>query len=183
MSAPVWLLDFDGVINALSKRGDRNVWDTWSSDRIADPHGSDVMYPILWSPSVVEVISEAVDRGVNVVWLTTWREHTALLPDVVKGLPRGLPWWDEDTLKDAGGKLDPMRVLNQAWKAEVARGLLDPDVPVLWTDDNLDWILRAQDRSWFLRRPGGTSFIAPNANIGLSRRNVREIIEWIDENI
>lgn len=38
MSAPVWLLDFDGVVNAISKRGAKSVWDRWESARIPHPY-------------------------------------------------------------------------------------------------------------------------------------------------
>lgn len=179
MPTPIWLLDFDGVINALSKRGDRNVWDDWRSADIEVPDNG--TYPLLWANEVVELVQEAVTNGVSVVWLTTWREHTKLLPKVIDGLPDGLPWWDEITIESFGYKLDPMRVLGQKWKAQVAQAMLSPDTPVLWTDDNLSHLLNGTDRGWFNRRPGGTTYVSPNPNIGLSQRNAREIREWMEE--
>lgn len=185
MAAPLWLLDFDGVVNAISKRGAKSVWDRWASDRIPHPdpdEGMDgVTLPILWSPYVIDAINYAVDRGIDVRWLTTWREHTAILPDVIGDLPV-LPWMDEDTLSAAGGMVDVLNQLGQRWKLDVFLGVVPDDVPVLWTDDHLDAILyRAADKHLVTSRKGGTTLIAPRETIGLSQRQVREIREWVDD--
>lgn len=185
MPAPVWLLDFDGVVNAISKRGAKSVWDRWAFARIAHPDPDEGMegatLPILWSPYVVDTIIYAVERGVDVRWLTTWREHTRVLPDVIGNLPV-IPWMDEDMLPAAGGKVDVLNQLGQRWKMDVFLGLVPDDVPVLWTDDHLDAILyRYIDKTRVTSRKGGTTLIAPRENIGLSQRQVREIREWVDE--
>lgn len=185
MTAPVWLLDFDGVVNAISKRGAKSVWDRWAFDRIPhpdpEPGMKDATLPILWSPYVVDTINYAVERGVDVRWLTTWREHTRVLPDVIGNLPV-LPWMDEDMLAAAGGKVDVLNQLGQRWKLDVFLGLVPDDVPVLWTDDHLDAILyRATDKRRVTSRKGGTTLIAPRETIGLSQRQVREIREWVDD--
>lgn len=175
--SPLWLLDFDGVVNAISRRGDRNVWDDWEAAEVTVATGES--FPLLWSPSVVGVINEAVDAGVEVVWLTTWRDETQLLPKVIDGLP-DLMWWDEEDLTRAGHGLDPLHTLNQRWKSQVARALVPDGAPLLWTDDNLDLgILRSDDRDWLRRRPGGSTVITPHETIGLSKKNIRDIREWI----
>lgn len=177
--SPLWLLDFDGVLNAISQRGDRNVWDDWNAADITVPDGN--TFPLLRSPSVVAVVNDAVDAGVDVVWLTTWRDESQLLPKVIDGLP-DLPWWGERDLERLGHRLDPEHVHAQRWKAQVARAMVPDGVPLLWTDDNLDYgILRAEDRAWLRRRPGGSTVIAPNESIGLSKKNVRAIREWISD--
>lgn len=181
MTAPVWLLDFDGVINAISKRGDRNVWDDWEFARIDHPQEAGHSLPLLWSPTVVQVVSDAVDAGVNVVWLSTWREDTRILPTVIDGLPE-LPWWDEQTLIEAGHRLDPLNVLHQRWKAQVAMAMVPDGAPLLWTDDNLDFgIVRLAERTWLSKRPGGSTTVVPHETIGLSKKNVRVIREWLDD--
>ena len=35
----IWLLDFDGVINAISDRGGRTNWDNWHTAVVAHPLG------------------------------------------------------------------------------------------------------------------------------------------------
>lgn len=186
MTSPVWLLDFDGVVNAISKRGAKSVWDRWASTRIPhptpDPGMDGATLPLLWSPYVVDTIAYAVSRGVDVRWLTTWREWTTLLPDAIGGLPAGLPWMDEDMLTAAGGKVDVLNQLGQRWKLDVFLGLIPDDVPVLWTDDHLDAILyRAADKRRVTSRKGGTTLVVPRETIGLAQRQVREIREWIDD--
>ena len=177
--APIWLLDFDGVINAISSRGGRMFWDTWNTARIPHPDDPESSLPLLWSPDVVQVVADAVDAGVDVRWLTTWREHTRILPEVIPGLPVHLPWMDEDTLLAAGGKLDPMNQLGQRWKFDVASNLVPDGVPLLWTDDHLDYILAGSNRRWVTSRPGGTTLITPREQHGLYRKHVRAIREWI----
>lgn len=184
MSAPVWLLDFDGVINAISTKGDRSVHDDWRHGHAYPDDGGDGKtkgFPILWSPSVVDVIVDAVDRGVNVTWLTTWRKDTVLLPDVVNGLPRDLPWLDEDSVIAAAGRLDPMNVLGQRWKVQCAEACVDPHAPMLWTDDMHSMFLNTVTRDRIMRRPGGTTLVTPHETIGLSRKNLRVINAWLDD--
>lgn len=173
MSRPVWLLDFDGVINALSSRGGKSVWDTWRTARITDPENFVGSYPLLWSPAVVSTVALAVDCGVDVRWLTTWKQHTVLLPAVVEGLPNGLPWISDDGI-DIDSDKHPQR-----WKPFAARAAVSDDAPLLWTDDCLDYILTTDDRSWLRTRRGGSTLIVPRGTIGLSQRNIREINEWI----
>lgn len=181
---PVWLIDFDGVLNAIAKRGMRAGWDTWKQERIPSPLPDEpnVTYPILWSPEAVSTVTTAVNAGVRVVWLTTWRENTYLLPLTVTELPDPdlMEMWDEDTARAAGAYMDPMRLLGQDWKPLVARALLPDDVPLLWTDDNLDWFLRREDRAWLTSRKGSVELIMPTPSLGLSRKQVRAIHEWID---
>lgn len=177
---PLWLLDFDGVLNAISKRGMNTGWHTWNTASVKSPlPGEDnVHYPLLWASETVQAVADAHDAGVRVVWLTTWREHTALLPPLMNGLPSDLEFWDEDTVLAAGGKLDPMLQLNQQWKYDTARQLVPDGVPVLWTDDNLPYILRKGAR-WASSRPGGTTSIAPTQTLGLSKRQTFEVNEWV----
>lgn len=181
---PVWLLDFDGVLNAIASRGMKSGWDTWKQARIPSPlpDEPDVTYPILWAPEAVSVVADAVNAGVRVVWLTTWREDTYLLPLTLTELPDPdlMEVWDEDTAKAAGARLDPLRMLGQDWKPTVARALLPDDVPLLWTDDNLHFFLLREDRSWLDSRKGSSELIAPSSSLGLSRKQVKSIREWID---
>lgn len=122
MVAPIWLLDFDGVVNALSRRGGRSYWRDWNSATVEHPDGertrtgSPVQLPLLWSQTVVDTIAGAADSGVAVRWLSTWREHTQQVPAVIAGLPE-LPWLDESILDAVGnGELDPqMKQYSGPW--------------------------------------------------------------------
>lgn len=182
---PVWLLDFDGVINAISKKGCNAFWDDWNQVRIQNPSNPDNpkdTLPLLWSSTVARTVADAHAAGVRVIWLTTWREHTKVLPDIIPELPRDLPWWDEDVLLGSGGRLDPMNQLGQRWKFDVAHQLVPDGVPLLWTDDTLNFgILRLGNRRWTETREGGTTLINPVEAHGLYRKHIVAIREWIEE--
>lgn len=187
MTTPIWLLDFDGVINALSKRGGRSFWpDEWRSATIDHPegyrdrHGKPVKLPLLWSKTVVETVAAAVDAGVEVRWLSTWREHTRLLPSILYGLPE-IPWFDENLLAaDASDGLDAReRMVSGPWKVVVAGAAVPDDAPLLWTEDALSVDMLSE--RWRRTRTAPTTFLRPHPAQGLIPRDVRTIREWIAE--
>lgn len=183
-SQPVWLLDFDGVINALSRRGGQTYWQDWQAAHIDHPHGdrdvrgNPVRLPLLWSPAVIETVAAAVDAGVSVRWLSTWREHTRLLPPILSGLPE-IPWLDENILAaDAADGLDAReRMVSGPWKVAVARAAVPDDAPLLWTEDALSVDMLSE--SWRRARTVPTMFVRPHPAQGLIPRDVRAVREWI----
>lgn len=181
-AAPVWLLDFDGVVNAISSKGGKSVWPIWETARVPHPSYPTKTLPLLWSPAVVDTIRHAVDAGVDVRWLTTWREHTKTLPEVIHGLP-DIPWLDESVLSDeVASTLDPdQRMASGMWKFEVARAYVPDDAPLLWTDDSY-WIMSWSKEvpAWVSKRGAPTELIQPTETLGLVQRQVRAIREWID---
>lgn len=185
MRNPVWLLDFDGVVNALSRRPPKTVgYREWRSARVEMPSetrrsGKPVVYPLLWSPTVVSVITRAVDAGVDVRWLTTWREHTRMLPEIIPGLPE-LPWIDESCLPPAvAATLDPaVGDLSVQWKIECAKATVGEDVPVLWTDDSI--LVGVFARRWArTRKRGLTTAFTPRPNLGLIPRDLSVVADWV----
>lgn len=180
----MWLLDFDGVINALSARGGRSYWDDWASATIDHPRGevtragTPVQVPLLWSNTVIAAVASAVQAGVDVRWLSTWREHTGLLSEVIPGLP-ALSYLDERVLgANVAAALDPsQRDYSGPWKARVAEAFVPEDAPLLWTDDarSVDLISQA----WRGERRGPSVFIRPRPTSGLVQQQVRQIHDWI----
>lgn len=179
----IWLLDFDGVVNALSARGGRSIWSDWHTAVVDHPEhelardGAVVRLPLLWSATVVATIADAAAAGIDVRWLSTWREHTAELPATIPGLP-ALPWLDERILPDTA-LVDPgARNYSGPWKVEVAKAFVPEEAPLLWTEDTLSVDLLSE--TWRRRRPGPSTFIRPRPPTGLVQREIREIREWID---
>ena len=184
--APMWLIDFDGVVNALSRRGGRSFWDDWRTAAVPHPEGEltrrgdVVQLPLLWSRTVVDTIAHAANSGIDVRWLSTWREHTRLLPPVLHGLP-DLPWLDENILDpDAADDLDPRdRMVSGPWKVAVAKAAVPDDAPLLWTEDELRVDMLSE--AWRRSRSASTTYIRPNPLTGLIRRDIAAIRAWIDE--
>ena len=181
----MWLLDFDGVVNALSKRGGRNFWPhEWRSASIDHPEGDrdrrgrPVKLPLLWSTTVLETVASALDAGVDVRWLSTWREHTTLLPPILAGLPE-FGWLDEHLLadNDADGLDARERMVSGPWKLAVAKAAVPDDAPLLWTEDALSVDMLSE--SWRRSRTAPTTFLRPHPAQGLIPRDVRAIGEWI----
>lgn len=167
---PLWLLDFDGVVNVLAPRGDEKVWQDWNVRGTGSSHESIPWY--LWSTSVASLVRKMSDSGVRVVWLTSW-EHAMLgISRVIPELPEGL-----EILTRAD---DVTR--RSSWKAGAARSIVTSDVPVLWTDDDLHKILRPKaDVEW--AQTITLTRIRPNRKTGVTPAQAEQIRAWARESL
>lgn len=146
------LLDFDGVINALSGSvcGDKNVWREWETATLDG-------ISILYSPVIVRAIN-AISEQVEVKWLTTWCEESALF----KGLG-----FKEFPFIDA-----PRTVTTAHWKLDSALTVIGDFDTVVWCDDDP-----------FVERAGvdfATEFVRPMSETGLCKKHVRRICHTFD---
>lgn len=67
---PLWLLDVDGVLNAVTGKPDRSVWPDWRAG-VATADRQD--WPIWYSRTVTETVRRVHEQGLaEVQWLTTW---------------------------------------------------------------------------------------------------------------
>lgn len=167
---PVWLLDYDGVLNALAPHGDTKVWSEWKVQGKGSNPDSIPWH--LWAPEAVKVVAEAHAAGVRVIWLTTWMEMTQRLHETITELPAGLEF-----LTDHGaGSVGPSR----HWKANAAMMTVPYGVPLLWTDDDLNRRLVREKavKEWLASR-GDTTLMCPRKEHGLTPEHVTKIREWI----
>ena len=183
MTAPLLLLDVDGVLNALGPRTTGAEW------RRGTAEADGARWPITWSPAVVRRLRSWHESGrVEVQWLTTWghdanRELRALLelPELaVAGT------YDDE---DADGAAAPTGTASHAavapsapdplsghwWKYDVVRRLVDadPDRLVLWVDDEL----HEPDgpfRTWAERQPR-LHPVGPHPAVGLTEEDLAAI--------
>lgn len=174
MSKPVWLLDIDGVINAVAKRGDPNVWpaDSWLST-VASANGS--IWPILFSAHVRDFINEMAASGqVDVRWHTTWQKqalHFAQAVGIVELEVQDCPEFQQDAWIGARHGYS-----NRWWKIGAAeRVVLDEQRRLIWTDDDLLW--EANNVAHFRK---DNLFIAPHTNLGLTNKALSSIREFVD---
>ena len=93
---PVWLLDIDGVVNALARGPVHDSWppESWVQCVIrADmPRNGPMVLPIFAAQPVLDFITRAHHSGrVEVRWHSTWRTAavTELAPAL--GLPTTIP--------------------------------------------------------------------------------------------
>jgi hypothetical protein len=187
---PLWLLDVDGVLNAVTPRPDRSVWPDWEQG-YATAEGR--RWPITFSPSVARTITRLHRTGtVEVRWLTTWGDdangdlRTLLdLPELkVAGRRQhtGVRGWQRfggaaTTHAEVAGAAARDELTGRWWKFDVVRAVLaaEPDRPLVWTDDDLASFAGA--RTW-LHDHADALLVAPDPEVGLTSRQLRAIEEF-----
>lgn len=183
---PVMLLDIDGVLNAITKKPNTNIWPaaSWQTGRaVAD----DFSWPIMWSVEVIKFLTAVHDDGLaEIRWHTTWQHEAQTLADLV-GLPTfpvaDAPEAPRDDLPN--GELIAARIrdgLPAWWKYGAARRVvIDERRPLVWVDDDITYELTRQARDT-LAALGPVRFISPDYRTGLTPRHLREINEFLDAN-
>ncbi len=139
----IWLLDFDGVINA-SKAG----WSAapYSSTAYAGGRG----WKIRWAPQLVSRIRQVHAAGVDVFWASTWCGYTDQLERILK-LPPLL-----------SAAHEPM---SYRTKTEAAEDVISSGHRLIWTDDEVVPTFGALYDT--LTKNNRALLIRPKANRGL----------------
>jgi hypothetical protein len=157
VSTPIWLLDVDGVINAVSKNP--TAWPEYKMEIING-------FPIRWSPRVIDFIKSGHEQGTfEVRWLTTWGALANNLLAPVIGLP-------EFTVV---AEMPFRQSWYEAWwKFDAAKIVAEEDRPVIWTDDDLLFDFEAFE--WVVDL--GFLPVVPDSREGLTNENLRRIEEY-----
>lgn len=169
---PVWLLDVDGVINAIAIKPDRTVWpeEAWIRTT-AEAQGGD--WPILAAQPVLDLICEVHDRGLaEIRWHTTWQH------DAVKNLAPALDLPEFPVQDDCGvdsfAEDEDGRMAYRWWKLPAAKHVVDVEKRrLIWTDDDLNDNRRELDAF------GGHLLICPQTRLGLTPKHLRKIREHL----
>lgn len=162
MEKPIWLLDVDGVLNAVTRKDDGYTLIhavSYSSGFPSRP------WPIRFRPAVVDFITRMIDEDlVEVRWLTTWG---ASANDQLRR-KLGLP-----TFPVVGEHPDTPQL--GWWKFSLVQDNPDfTDRPIVWTDDDLLYATDAQ--RWIKEQGGRVLGIAPQIHEGLTD-NALDVIE------
>ncbi len=170
---PVWLLDFDGVINAITGKPDPSVWprEEWvRGTAFADGVG----WPVLAARPVLAFVHEVHTAELaEIRWHSTWQQHANTVIRPLLGLP------EFPVQPSPERTLGPM--YQGWWKLPAAERVLHEEGrPLVWTDDDL-----ATERA---RRPRGlgtvagaasTLLVSPRQNTGLTPKHLRQIREFL----
>ncbi|GHJ44321.1 hypothetical protein Cs7R123_16630 [Catellatospora sp. TT07R-123] len=180
MAKPVWLLDIDGVINAVTHEPDLRVWprDQWVRASAVSAHG--IEWPLLAARPVLDFLHRVHAEGrAEIRWHSTWQSYA-----VNVGTALGLPRWPvaecPEFAEDGDAEIaSPLIVVRHHWwKLPTAQRVLDEGRPLLWTDDDARHQLRRRDRAgwgaWAL-------VVAPPVESGLTARQLRRIDTWLTE--
>jgi hypothetical protein len=169
---PVWLLDIDGVVNALARGAVRGSWpqDAWIQRVIrADmPGHGPMVLPILAARPVLDFVAQVYHSGTaDVRWHSTWRAAamTELAP--VLGLPpipiSVAPEWTAPPYEGW-------------WKLPAARRVLESGRRLVWTDDDLG--VFAAEVGDLVSRPDAL-LIGPDRHIGLTGADLDSIAAFL----
>lgn len=171
-AAPVWLLDIDGVVNALARGPVTGSWpaDQWTQHVVpADIPGSGRMVlPIFVARPVLDFIARVVRTGAaEVIWHSTWREAAVSDLAPVLGLPRlpisHAPEWTQR----------PELIW---WKLPAARRVVEAGRRLVWTDDDIAVV---PDQIGDLDARPDTLLISPDPYAGLTAEHLESIAEFV----
>ncbi|RKR92636.1 hypothetical protein BDK92_7078 [Micromonospora pisi] len=180
---PIWLLDIDGVINAISRKPVTPVWPKhqWFTGR-ARSGGQD--WPILAATPVLDFLRDAHDRGrAEIWWHTTWQDEAVNLSRLLD-LPhfpvRPAPDFTECPQGLAG--LAALSTRRGWWKYPAAERVVGIEGRALvWTDDDANWELRAHDDGAALAKHAPTLIVSPKTGVGLTRKHLDLIDRFLTD--
>lgn len=163
MKKPVWLLDFDGVINV-----DGNMW-PGELMRGKARTSNGFTYSVWWPPALINAMCEIISRDVvDVRWCTSWYGYTAQLESLV-GLPSlSLALTDNDVLYG----------MRCAKLGAALRVIEDECRPLIWTDDEVLTII-SDERSAFTNN-SDVLLVNTSAYDGLTPKDIEDIEQFID---
>lgn len=174
-------IDVDGVINVLSKRPPRSMtgWEgDWSREPVTTLGGD--TWPIHWSHELVDHLNALADReDVTIKWLTTWEHSAPRKLSPVVGI-NGENW--EVLEKTYETKLGWHSTPLGWWKFDLIRyDIRVADVEkFVWIDDDLSYYREAALWSKDLEAKGTALAISPSTNLGMTKQDIDDIIEFID---
>lgn len=162
---PIWLLDIDGVINSTLRRFPTKTWPEgqWLSKHVWSGRSR---WPIHVAVPVRDYVRTVHEMGlVEIRWHTTWQE-TANNVSRVFDMPEFPVQPAPEFLED----------LTDWWKAPPAVRVLLENRPLLWTDDDLNYLSKEE---WALFRGAGAVLIRPDTGTGLSPANLQQIDQFL----
>lgn len=161
MSAPLILLDVDGVLNAVIGRSGAVPYGDAADWLRVDVNG----YPIAANRTVLRRISDWHTSGrAEVRWLTTW--EIGDLANTHLGPALGLP---EFAVEGRAKEFPPAKFSDHGhwWKLGVAQRAAErePDRVIVWIDDDHPAYSRAA--GWIETTSGRVLHFAPETHVGL----------------
>lgn len=167
---PVWLLDVDGVINAIATKGDPGIWSEWRTATIINRMGK---WPMRWSPEVTAFIRKTHESGrAEVRWLTTWQEDAWKLEEIMN-----LPRFEVADAPEFSDRTYTARAIReerpQWWKLPAAERVVEQEQrPLIWTDDDITREMRRHASPVY---DPDNLLIGPSQNIGLTPKHLNRI--------
>lgn len=171
---PLWLLDIDGVVNALAAGPLPEVWPehAWIQRLIITeiPEQGMMTLPILAARPVLDFIAEVHHSGrAEIRWHSTWRASavTAFAPSL--GLPTTIPISVAPEWSD--------RSIAQWWKLGAADRAVASGRTLVWTDDDLRIYRDDAERL----ASASSLLIGPSSETGLTPEELNRIDRFLPD--
>lgn len=163
-NTPIWLLDIDGVLNALvhPETLEHPNWTDLVRKPVRTSFGSE--YHLTMSTTVVNFVKAHVLAGVDVQWATTWQNDANLFVAPAFGFP---------VLPVGAAALG---MSDYSYKERAALAAIDAGRPLIWTDDDaIRLIVRME-----IEQSGVPHLmIEPEAHVGLTPQHLDAISEFL----
>jgi hypothetical protein len=166
---PLWLLDIDGVVNALSYAPVAAIWprSQWLQRTITTPvEGRGILtLPILAAQAVLDFVTRVHEQGLaEIRWHSTWRDSAVTAFAPVMGLPTSIPIsvapeWSQ-------------RPHERWWKLGAAERALAEGRRLVWTDDDIPVYLGERSA---VSPDGRSLLIGPEPAFGLTAPHLAQI--------
>lgn len=180
---PVWLLDIDGVINAISRKPDRNVWPAHQWARTT-ANGGGTDWPILVATPVLDFLRRVhTERLAEIWWHTTWQNDAVNLAKALD-LPHFpvRPCPEFGARKQALAGAAPISVCKTWWKLPAAELVVGIERrSLVWTDDDAKWELAGHGGAGALNKLAPTLVVSPQTHTGLTPKHLRQIEEFLTD--
>lgn len=169
---PLWLLDIDGVINSPLREVPTEVWEEWLQTSAWSPSGT---WRIHTAVPVRDFIVHVHESGLaEIRWHSTWQEFSVNVGDAVE-LPR-FPIQDSPEADQDGFSNARWWKLPAVWRELVKGQEPGGNRPVLWTDDDMDYLTAEQQ---ITLAAAGCKLIRPNSRTGLDAEDLKEIETYL----
>jgi hypothetical protein len=193
MEKPLWLLDVDGVLNAVNVIEDLQAleqdtnWPDYQVGRADGGRRPGHTFQIIWSPTLVKRMVVLVEADlVEIRWLTTWegRAQTEIAP--LLGLPHFELAGERNFEAEYRAYSDRANVGDYWWKFPIARAAVEdtPQRALIWSDDDLPAIPEASEwaRERWKNGGGQACLVSPRFDLGISPRQMEAIEQFIENN-
>ncbi|MBF9129500.1 hypothetical protein I0C86_11055 [Plantactinospora sp. S1510] len=166
---PVWLLDIDGVLNAVTKTPDPNVWplDRWSRGEASD---GETEWPILFARPVADFLRQVHEEGrAEIRWHTTWQQEAGAVGKLLD-LPAFPVQPSPEWAVQLRGETEEWWKIGAALRVAEAEGR-----SLVWTDDDAgSRHLRRRVRAR-LTSVVPCLIVVPSPRAGLTPKHLRKI--------
>jgi len=163
-----WLLDIDGVVNAVGTAKTREgAWRDWKERTVNG-------YKVAVADAVKNLLWDAYYSNTTILWHTTWQDSANRVANKFQ-----IPNYD---IADAPEYEAWNRFNAKAWwKTPAVKRMLNQGHKILWTDDQIDFYASTDPATSEILEHENLTYVCPDALTGLNKADVDQIRAFIGD--